>query len=97
MVVLLKYIPGIKIFAVTTMIYLVCKVLWKIMLVRLLKHIANDVIQEFLYGFRAGRLTTGIILSARQLPENCMEQRMELYQVFVDLTNAFNSQQDFAL
>ena len=33
-----------------------------------------------------------MIFSARQLIENCIEQRVPLYQVFVDLTEAFDTE-----
>ena len=32
-----------------------------------------------------------MIFTARQIQENCSEQRQVLYQVFVDLTKAFDS------
>eukprot|EP00106_Octopus_bimaculoides_P000304 XP_014767746.1 PREDICTED: uncharacterized protein LOC106867398 [Octopus bimaculoides] len=38
-----------------------------------------------------------MILSARQLQEKCIEQDMDLYQVFIDLTKAFDSINRIAL
>ena len=41
-------------------------------------------------GFRTGRGTMDMIFSAHQLQEKCMEQRVPIYQVFLDLTKAFD-------
>ena len=67
------------------------KVLSRIMLSRLTTHIANKVLQESQCGFRAGRGTADMIFSARQIQEKCREQRIGLYQVFIDLTKAFDT------
>ena len=67
------------------------KVLSRIMLSRLITHIANIVLQESQCGFRSGRGTADMIFSARQLQEKCREQHVGLYQVFIDLTKAFDT------
>ena len=67
------------------------KVLSRIMLTRLNTHIASVALQESQCGFRAGRSTSDMIFSARQLQEKCREQRVGLYQVFIDLTKAFDT------
>ena len=67
------------------------KVLSRIMLSRLITHIANVFLQESRCGFRSGRGTADMIFSARQLQEKCREQHVGLYQVFIDLTKAFDT------
>ena len=67
------------------------KVLSRIMLTRVINHIANVVLQESQCGFRTGRGTADMIFSARQLQEKCKEQRVGLYHVFIDLTKAFDT------
>ena len=67
------------------------KVLSRIMLSRLTTHVADKVLQESQCGFRAGRGTADMIFSARQIQEKCREQRIGLYQVFIDLTKAFDT------
>ena len=67
------------------------KVLSRIILTRLTIHISNCVLPESQCGFRAGRSTSDMIFSARQIQEKCREQRVGLYQVFIDLTKAFDT------
>ena len=67
------------------------KVLSKILLNRLTKWGCPAVIPESQCGFRAGRGTMDMIFSARQLMEKCIEQQVPLYQVFIDLTKAFDT------
>ena len=67
------------------------KILSRIMLSRLTVHISNNVLPESQCGFRAGRSTSDMIFSARQIQEKCREQRVGLYQVFIDLTKAFDT------
>ena len=67
------------------------KVFSKLLLDRLSKHICPFVIPETQCGFRPGRGTTDMIFAARQLQEKSIEQRVKLYQVFVDLTKAFDT------
>jgi len=74
-----------------SLLSVVGKVLCRIMLDRMLEHIVNDVLPESQCGFRSGRGTVDMIFTARQLQEKCVEQRMGLYQVFIDLTKAFDT------
>jgi hypothetical protein len=52
--------------------------------------LADRVYPETQCGFRAGRSTTDMVFSLRQLQEKCREQRMPLCMAFVDLTKAFD-------
>ena len=67
------------------------KVLSKILLNRLTKWMCPVVIPESQCGFRDGRGTMDMIFSGRQLIEKFIEQQVPLYQVFVDLTKAFDT------
>jgi hypothetical protein len=67
------------------------KVFAKLLLNRLTKWVCPSVIPESQSGFRSGRGTMDMIFSARQLQEKCIEHRVALYQVFVDLTKAFDT------
>ncbi|XP_014784919.1 uncharacterized protein LOC106879754 [Octopus bimaculoides] len=51
--------------------------------------ICPSVIPESQCGFRSSRGTMDMIFSARQLQDKCIEHRIALYQVFVDLTKSF--------
>ena len=68
---------------------IVGKVFARILLPRL-QTLANRVYPEAQCGFRAGRSTTDMVFSVRQLQEKCREQRQPLYIAFVDLTKAFD-------
>ena len=68
----------------------------RIMLDRLFL-IVNEVLTESHCGFRTGRSTIDMTFSARQVQEKCIEQRMDLYQVFIDLRKAFDSVKRAAL
>lgn len=67
------------------------KVFARLLLNRLSVTICPSVIPESQSGFRGGRGTVDMIFAARQVVEKCLEQQMPLYQVFVDLTKAFDS------
>ena len=58
---------------------------------RLMKWICPYVIPESQCGFRTERGTMDTIFSARQLMQKCIEQRVPLYKVVVDLTKAFET------
>ena len=40
--------------------------------------------------FRPGRSTIDIMSAVRQVKEKCIEQQVDLYSVFIDLTKAFD-------
>ena len=42
-------------------------------------------------GFRPGRSTVDMIFTVRQVQEKCLEQNLDLYSVFIDLTKAFDT------
>ena len=67
------------------------KVFSKLLLDRLNKWICPKVIPESQCGYRSGRGTMDMIFSVRQLQEKCIEHHVGLYQVFVDLTKAFDT------
>ncbi|KAI8487938.1 hypothetical protein Bbelb_343860 [Branchiostoma belcheri] len=62
------------------------KVLTRILLLRLIKSVLEDVLPESQCGFRKDRSTIDMVFVARQLQEKCREQHQELYLVFIDLT-----------
>ena len=59
-------------------------------LCRLLWNVCPAVISGSQIGFRFGRETTEMIFLARQV-QKCIKQRVPLFQVFVDLTKAFDT------
>ena len=63
----------------------------KVLSNRLIQWICFNVIPESQCDFRTGRGTMGMIFSARQLMEKCIEQGVPLYQVYVDLTKVFDT------
>ena len=74
-----------------TLLESVGKVLARLLLTRLSEDICPAVIPESQSGFRSGRGTVDMIFAVRQVQEKCIEQQMPLYQVFVDLTKAFDT------
>ena len=67
------------------------KMLARVLLDRLIENICPLIIPEVQCSFTEGRGTVDMIFTARQLQEICIEQQMPLYQVFVDLTKAFDT------
>lgn len=67
------------------------KILARLMLNRVIKHIVDDIYPESQCGFRAGRGTIDMIFSLRQVAEKAREKNQELYMVFIDLTKAFDT------
>ena len=67
------------------------KVLAKIMLTRLTKHLTETTLPETQCGFRKERSTCDMIFVARQIQEKCHEQNRELYIAFIDLAKAFDT------
>ena len=60
-------------------------------LLRRLQSLAERILPDSQCGFRAGRSTTDMVFTLRQLQEKCREQNRPLYLAFVDLTKAFDS------
>ena len=65
------------------------KVMLRIILNRL-KPQAEKIIVEEQAGFRAGRSTTEQIFNLRMLCEKYLQQRQDLYHVFIDFKKAFD-------
>ena len=63
------------------------KVFVRVLLIRL-QQLAERVYPESQFGFRAERSTVDMVLSLRQLQQNCIEQQMPLYIAFIDHTKA---------
>ena len=67
------------------------KVLARVLLARLKRHIVDDVCPESQCGFRGERGTIDMIFVSRQLQEKCREQHRNLCMAFIDLTKAFDT------
>ena len=65
------------------------KVVVEILLKRLIKYIAEELMPETQCGFRQNRSTSEMIFVARQTLEKSSEQQQNLYICFIDLSNAF--------
>ncbi|XP_063591296.1 uncharacterized protein LOC134768397 [Penaeus indicus] len=72
-----------------SLLSIVGKVFARILLTRL-QTLAARVCPESQCGFRAGRSTTDMIFSVRQLQEKCREQGRPLYLAFIDLSKGFD-------
>ncbi|XP_014770758.1 uncharacterized protein LOC106869505 [Octopus bimaculoides] len=60
------------------------------MLERLVENVCPHVIPEEQCGYRPEQGTMDMIFSARQVQQKCLEEQMPLYQVFINLTKAFD-------
>lgn len=67
------------------------KILARLILNRVLKHVVDEIYPESQCGFRALRGTIDMIFSLRQVSEKVREKNQELYMVFIDLTKAFDT------
>ena len=67
------------------------KILSRIIFKRINLSIADNVLPESQCVFRSGRGTVSMIFTIRQLQEKCQKQRKDLFQVFIDLTKAFDT------
>ena len=67
------------------------KILARILLNRLTKHLEDGLLPESQCGFRKERGTSDMVFAARQLQEKSQEQNVDLYTTFVDLTKAFDT------
>ena len=67
------------------------KILARAILNRLISAVSEESLPESQCGFRPGRSTIDMVFSVRQIQEKCIEQRMDFYAVFIDLTKAFDT------
>ena len=74
-----------------SLLSIIGKVLARILLDRLNTRIAPNVISESQCGFRPNRGTTDMVFSVRQLQEKCIEQNLDLFHCFIDLSKAFDT------
>ena len=74
-----------------SLLSVVGKILSRIIFKKISLHIADNVLPESQCGFRSGRGTVDMIFTIRQLQEKCQEQCRDLFQVFIDLTKAFDT------
>ena len=65
------------------------KLLVRILLNRITKHLLDSVVSESQCGFRQKRGTVDVIFAVRQLQEKW--QRQDLYLLFIDMTKAFDT------
>lgn len=71
---------------------IVAKVLARVLLNWLQQHIYDsNIIPEGQCGFRAGHDTMDMVFTARQIQEQCRQQHSNLYMIFIDLMEAFDS------
>ena len=74
-----------------SLLSIVGKILARIMLNRITKHILDDVVSESQCGFRKQRGTVDMVFAIRQLQGKCVEQHQDLHLLFIDLTKAFDT------
>ena len=67
------------------------KILAKVLLARLVKHVSEDLMPETQCGFRQGRSTADMIFVSRQVLEKSREQHRDLYLGNIDLAKAFDT------
>ena len=67
------------------------KILARVILNRIIKHVVDDIYPESQCGFWSGLGTIDMIFSPRQVAEKVREKNQELYMVFVDLTKVFDT------
>ena len=66
------------------------KIFARIILNRLIA-VSEANLPEAQCGFRPGRSTVDMIFTVRQVQDKCLEQNLDLYSVFIDLTKAFGT------
>ena len=66
------------------------KIFARVILNRLVT-LSEENLPEAQCGFRPGRSTVDMIFTVRQVQEKCIEQNLDLYSVFIDLTKAFDT------
>ena len=67
------------------------RILARVLLNRIIEHLADSVVSESQCGFRKNRGTIDMIFAIRQLQEKCVEQHQDLYMLFIDPTKAFDT------
>ncbi|XP_063594968.1 uncharacterized protein LOC134771946 [Penaeus indicus] len=67
------------------------KILAPMLLNRITEYQVDRVVSESQCGFRQNRGTIDMVFAIRQLQEKCIEQRQDLYLLFIDLTKAFDT------
>ena len=67
------------------------KLLARILLNRISKHLLDDVVSESQCGFGKHRGTVDMVFAIHQLQEKCIEQHQDLHLLFMDLTKAFDT------
>ena len=67
------------------------KVYARLLLLRLIEHVSENVLPESQCGFRRERSTTDMTFVLRLIQEKCREQHRDLFMVFVDLSKAFDT------
>ena len=72
-------------------ISLLGKILARLILNRILKHVVDEIYPESQCGFRALRGSIDMIFSLRLVSEKAREKNQELYMVFIGLTKAFGT------
>ena len=73
---------------------LLLSIVWKILaqvLLNLLITMSEANQQEVQYGFHSEHNMVEMIFSLRQDQEKCIEQNLDLYSIFIDLTKAFDT------
>ncbi|VDM01546.1 unnamed protein product [Schistocephalus solidus] len=74
-----------------SMLNIAGKIFARILLNNFNGHLEQSLLPESKCGFRQHRETTDIIFAARQLQEECQENRTHVCTTFVDLTKAFDT------
>ncbi|XP_043932166.1 uncharacterized protein LOC122805990 [Protopterus annectens] len=67
------------------------KILARVLLTHLIQHMEDGHLLESHCSFREGRGTLDMIFAENQIQEKCQEQNKDLYTMFVDQTNAFDT------
>jgi len=73
-----------------SLLFIPGKVFARILLNRLTQHV-KQFLPEAQCGFQAGRGTSDMIFSLRQIQKKCIEHNMPLCMIFVDFIKAFNT------
>ena len=77
-------------YRVISLLSIAGKIFARIVLNRLIA-VSEINLPEAQCGFRPGRSTVDMFSTVRQVQEKCLEQNLDLYSVFIDLTKAFDT------